>query len=131
MISARFDDAETLWYITTEAGNRYVAQFLITGVNCLSSANVPNIPGLEDFNGDWYHTGSWPHEAVDFVGKRIGQIGTGSTGIQCAPVIAETAAHLTVFQRTANYSIPARNTRWARTLNDIPRTIATKSTTSC
>lgn len=109
VVSARFDDAQTLWHVTTEAGKQYEAQFLITGVGCLSSANVPDIPGLDDFKGDWYHTGSWPHEGVDFTGKRVGQIGTGSTGIQSAPVIAETAKHLTVFQRTANYSIPARN----------------------
>src|SRR4029077_19314990 len=71
--------------------------------------NVPDIPGLKDFRGKWYHTGQWPHEGVDFSGKRVGMIGTGSTGIQAAPIIAETAAHLTVFQRTANYSVPARN----------------------
>jgi cation diffusion facilitator CzcD-associated flavoprotein CzcO len=82
---------------------------LITAVGCLSTANVPNFPGLKDFKGDWYHTGQWPHEGVDFTGKRVGMIGTGSTGIQAAPVIAAAAAHLTVFQRTANYSVPARN----------------------
>ncbi|WP_193181024.1 flavin-containing monooxygenase [Nisaea sediminum] len=109
VISARFDDAATLWHVETESGKRYAAPFLITGVGCLSSANLPDIPGLKDFKGDWYHTGEWPHEGVDFRGKRVGQIGTGSTGIQAAPVIAETAEHLTVFQRTANYSIPARN----------------------
>ena len=70
---------------------------------------MPNFPGLKDFKGDWYHTGQWPHEGVDFTGKRVGMIGTGSTGIQAAPVIAASAAHLTVFQRTANYSVPARN----------------------
>ena len=70
---------------------------------------MPNIPGLETFKGTWYHTGQWPHEGVNFTGKRVGMIGTGSTGIQAAPVIASTAAHLTVFQRTANYCVPARN----------------------
>jgi cation diffusion facilitator CzcD-associated flavoprotein CzcO len=75
----------------------------------LSTANVPDIPGRDSFEGRWYHTGQWPHEGVDFTGKRVGLVGTGSTGIQAAPVIAETAAHLTVFQRTANYSIPAHN----------------------
>jgi cation diffusion facilitator CzcD-associated flavoprotein CzcO len=109
VVSARFDDGATLWHVETEHGKRYAAPFLITGVGCLSSANLPDIPGLKDFKGDWYHTGEWPHEGVDFRGKRVGQIGTGSTGIQAAPVIAETAKHLTVFQRTANYSIPARN----------------------
>ena len=64
------------------------AQFLISAVGCLSAANVPAIPGLERFEGDWYHTGAWPHEGVDFTGKRVGLIGTGSTGIQATPVIA-------------------------------------------
>jgi cation diffusion facilitator CzcD-associated flavoprotein CzcO len=106
---ARFDAARNRWLIDTASGERFEARFLITAVGCLSTANVPKIPGLETFKGEWYHTGAWPHEGVDFAGKRVGQIGTGSTGIQAAPVIAEQAAHLTVFQRTANYSIPARN----------------------
>lgn len=106
---ARFDDAANLWSVTTQGGETFVAPFLITAVGCLSTANVPGIPGLESFASEWYHTGAWPHEGVEFAGKRVGQIGTGSTGIQAAPVIAEQAEHLTVFQRTANYSIPARN----------------------
>jgi cation diffusion facilitator CzcD-associated flavoprotein CzcO len=107
--SAHYDETANLWRVSTEAGETFTAQFLITAVGCLSTANVPDIPGLDTFKGRWYHTGQWPHEGVDFRGKRVGQIGTGSTGIQSAPVIAETAAHLTVFQRTANYSVPARN----------------------
>jgi cation diffusion facilitator CzcD-associated flavoprotein CzcO len=106
---ARYDDAANRWHVTTDTGERYEARFLITAVGCLSSANIPNIPGLDSFRGAWYHTGQWPHDGVDFTGKRVGMIGTGSTGIQAAPVIAQTASHLTVFQRTANYSIPARN----------------------
>jgi cation diffusion facilitator CzcD-associated flavoprotein CzcO len=97
------------WQVRTEGGETYVVKFLITAVGCLSTANVPDFPGLDDFAGDWYHTGQWPHEGVDFTGKRVGMIGTGSTGIQAAPVIAASAKHLTVFQRTANYSVPARN----------------------
>lgn len=107
--AAHYDGDANLWRVSTEAGEQYRAKFLITAVGCLSAANVPDIPGLDSFTGRWYHTGQWPHEGVDFSGKRVGQIGTGSTGIQAAPVIAETAAHLTVFQRTANYSVPARN----------------------
>ena len=107
--SAHYDEKANLWRVTTDAGEVLTAQFLITAVGCLSSANIPDIAGLDSFAGRWYHTGQWPHEGVDFRGKRVGQIGTGSTGIQAAPVIAETAAHLTVFQRTANYSVPARN----------------------
>ncbi|MBV9859645.1 MAG: NAD(P)/FAD-dependent oxidoreductase [Alphaproteobacteria bacterium] len=119
--AAHYDAAANLWRVTSESGERFTARFLITAVGCLSSANIPNIPGLDRFAGAWYHTGQWPHEGVDFGGKRVGMIGTGSTGIQAAPVIAQRAAHLTVFQRTANYSIPARNApltdafkRWAK-----------------
>jgi len=107
--SAHYDEKANLWRVSTDAGEVLTAQFLITAVGCLSSANIPDIAGHDSFAGHWYHTGQWPHEGVDFRGKRVGQIGTGSTGIQAAPVIAETAAHLTVFQRTANYSVPARN----------------------
>ena len=121
VIAARYDEAVNCWHVETETGEVFTAKYLITGVGCLSSANVPDIPGRDSFKGDWYHTGQWPHQGVDFTGKRVGQIGTGSTGIQAVPVIAETAAHLTVFQRTANYSIPAQNgplssefKRWAK-----------------
>jgi cation diffusion facilitator CzcD-associated flavoprotein CzcO len=107
--AAHYDEPANLWRVITDSGEEFTAQFLITAVGCLSSANIPNIPGLDTFEGRWYHTGQWPHEGVDFKRKRVGMIGTGSTGIQAAPVIAETAAHLTVFQRTANYSVPARN----------------------
>jgi cation diffusion facilitator CzcD-associated flavoprotein CzcO len=106
---AVFDDGTGGWVLHTDCGERYAARFLVTAVGCLSSANVPRIPGLETFGGRWFHTGRWPHEGVDFTGLRVGVVGTGSTGIQAIPVIAEQAAHLTVFQRTANYSIPARN----------------------
>lgn len=108
----RYDEATNTWEVAVEGGEHYRARWLITAVGCLSSANVPDIPGLDSFAGQWVHTGNWPHEGVDFAGKRVGQIGTGSTGIQAAPVIAETADHLTVFQRTANYSVPARNGPW-------------------
>jgi cation diffusion facilitator CzcD-associated flavoprotein CzcO len=105
--AAHYD--ENRWHVLTEAGERYSVRYLITAVGCLSAANVPRIPGLDSFAGRCYHTGQWPPEGVDFRGKRVGQIGTGSTGIQAAPVIAATAGHLTVFQRRAQYSVPARN----------------------
>ena len=107
--ACRYDAAANLWAVETATGERLTATWLITAVGCLSTANVPKIPGLESFQGRWYHTGQWPHEGVDFTGARVGQIGTGSTGIQAVPVIAAEAKHLTVFQRTANYSVPARN----------------------
>jgi cation diffusion facilitator CzcD-associated flavoprotein CzcO len=109
VVAAHFDEGANRWDVATESGERYRARYLVTAVGCLSAANVPQIPGLECFAGRWYHTGQWPQEGVDFRGKRVGQVGTGSTGIQAAPVIAQSAAHLTVFQRTAQYSVPARN----------------------
>jgi cation diffusion facilitator CzcD-associated flavoprotein CzcO len=107
--SAHYDEANNQWVVQTEDGQTRRAQYLITAVGCLSSANVPNIQGRDSFAGQWFHTGSWPHEGVDFKGKRVGVVGTGSTGIQTIPVIAGQAEHLTVFQRTANYSLPANN----------------------
>jgi cation diffusion facilitator CzcD-associated flavoprotein CzcO len=109
VVSAEYDEPANLWRVRTEGGEVVSARYLITAVGCLSTANVPAIEGLESFGGRWYHTGAWPQEGVDFGGKRVGLVGTGSTGIQAAPVIAEAAAHLTVFQRTANYSVPAHN----------------------
>ena len=109
VIAAHWDAPANLWRVETEAGQSYAARYLITAVGCLSTANVPKFPGLESYEGRWVHTGEWPHEGVDFTGLRVGQIGTGSTGIQSIPVIAAQAASLTVFQRTANYSTPARN----------------------
>ena len=103
---------QNVWHVETEKNKSFYAKWLITGVGCLSSTNVPNIKGLSSFEGNWYHTGQWPRGGVNFKGQRIGQIGTGSTGIQAAPVIAKECKHLTVFQRTANYSIPARNDSW-------------------
>ena len=106
---ATFREDTGSWEVRTDDGAVTTARFLISAVGCLSAANVPPIPGLERFEGSWYHTGAWPHEGVDFSGKRVALIGTGSTGIQATPVIAAEADHLTVFQRTPNYSIPARN----------------------
>ena len=109
VVGAQFDEASARWIITTEHGERVAARFCIMAVGCLSTAQVPAIPGLETFQGRWYHTGRWPHENVDFSGQRVGVIGTGSSGIQSIPVIARQAAHLHVFQRTPNFAFPARN----------------------
>ena len=106
---ATFDEQNTLWRIETNAGDPVTARFCILATDCLSTMKTPDFPGLEQFEGEWFHTSNWPHDAVDFQGKRVGIIGTGSTGIQAIPVIAQTAAHLKVFQRTAQFSTPARN----------------------
>ena len=109
LLSAHYDEQANLWELCTDDGERYRTRFLISAVGNLSSANIPAIPGLDRFKGPWYHTGQWPHEGVDFTGLSVGVVGTGSTGIQAIPVIAAQAKSLTVFQRTANYSIPAHN----------------------
>ncbi len=109
VVAASYDESTNRWDVETDDGKHTSCRFFITAVGCLSSAQVPQIKGLETFAGRWHHTGQWPHEGVDFAGRRVGIIGTGSSGIQAIPVIAAQAAHLTVFQRTPNFSVPARN----------------------
>jgi cyclohexanone monooxygenase len=106
---AHFDDAAGLWRVTTDQGDDVTARFVVMATGCLSSANTPDFPGLGSFQGRTFHTGRWPKDPVDFTGRRVGVIGTGSSAIQSIPIIAAQAAHLTVFQRTANYSVPAHN----------------------
>ncbi len=107
--SAAFDKETNLWTLETDQGDVATAPYCIMATGSLSTPYKPPYPGIDDFAGDWYHTGTWPHEEVSFAGKRVGIIGTGSTGIQAIPVVAEEANHLTVFQRTAQYTTPARN----------------------
>ena len=106
---AEFNESTNRWSIALSGGQTVTAKFVVLATGCLSNARMPGIKGLDTFKGKVYHTGHWPHETVDFTGQRVGVIGTGSSGIQSVPVIAEQASHLTVFQRTANFSIPARN----------------------
>jgi cation diffusion facilitator CzcD-associated flavoprotein CzcO len=112
--SAIFDEVDGHWEIMTDHGDRVRAQFLITAVGCLSATNLPEFPGADSFEGDWYHSGSWPHEKVEFAGKRVGVIGTGASGVQIVPEVAKEAAHVFVFQRTPNYDMPGGN----RSLSD-------------
>ncbi|MFB4280540.1 flavin-containing monooxygenase [Nonomuraea sp. MTCD27] len=106
---AAYDETEHVWRVETDRGDRVAARHLVTAVGCLSAARVPDFPGAASFRGPSHHTGRWPHEGVDLTGLRVAVIGTGSSGIQSIPVIAEQAAHVTVFQRTPNYSVPAWN----------------------
>ncbi|MFG2072410.1 flavin-containing monooxygenase [Nonomuraea maritima] len=106
---AAYDEADHLWRVETDGGERVAARWLITAVGCLSAARVPDFPGASTFGGASLHTGRWPHEGVDFSGLRVAVIGTGSSGIQSIPVIADQAEHVTVFQRTPNFSVPAHN----------------------
>jgi len=106
---AVWDEDRTCWAVTTDQGETVSGRFFIMATGCLSQPKDIDIPGVENFTGEIYRTHSWPHEGVDFTGKTVGIIGTGSSGIQSIPLIAEQADHTTVFQRTANYSIPAGN----------------------
>src|SRR5665213_2847230 len=106
---AAFDERANTWSVTTSDGKTVTAKFVVLATGCLSNARMPDIKGLASFKGKVYHTGHWPHETVDFTGLRVGVIGTGSSAIQSVPMIAAQANQLTVFQRTPNFSIPARN----------------------
>ncbi len=120
--AARFDETTSTWQVATHADGTgsedgggpegaasLEARFVVMATGCLSSTNKPDFEGMDDFAGEIYHTGEWPHEGVDFSGKRVGVIGTGSSGIQAIPLIAAECDELTVFQRTPNYSLPAHN----------------------
>ena len=109
VISSVWDDARARWTVGTDRGHSYSAKFLIAATGCLSASRLPDYEGIDGFKGNWYHTGQWPHEGVDFSGKRVAVIGTGSSGIQSIPLIAEQASQLFVFQRTPNFSLPANN----------------------
>lgn len=103
------DESTLHWEVRTDTGTVVSARFVVLAVGPLSNANTPDIAGLDTFAGPVLHTSHWPHEGVDFTGQRVGVIGTGSSGIQAIPCIAEQAERLHVFQRTANYSVPAGN----------------------
>jgi cyclohexanone monooxygenase len=112
--AATFNETSKCWRIETDRGDDVTAKFFITAVGCLSATNHPAFRGREDFRGPIYHTGEWPREGVDFTALRVGVIGTGSSAIQSIPIIARQASALTVFQRTATYSVPAWNEKLTR-----------------
>jgi cation diffusion facilitator CzcD-associated flavoprotein CzcO len=107
--SLTYDEDTDQWVAVTNHGDQVVAGFVIMATGQLSKTQLPEIEGLEDFGGELYHTGQWPHEGVDTADKRVGVIGTGSSGVQVIPQLAKGAGHLYVFQRTAHYAIPANN----------------------
>jgi cyclohexanone monooxygenase len=107
--AARFDEAARRWTLRTDDGATWTGRHVVMATGCLSSSRLPDIAGRDSFKGRTFHTGQWPHEKVDFTGRVVGVIGTGSSAIQAIPVIAEAAKHLYVFQRTPNFSIPSRN----------------------
>ena len=107
--SAHYDEEKKMWRVTLDSGNELTCRYFILATGCLSTARIPDFPGRDSFVGDAYHTSDWPKEGVDLSGKRVAVIGTGSSGIQVIPELAKQAKQLTVFQRTPNFSIPARN----------------------
>jgi len=109
ILAAEFDGTAERWALRPDRGDRVSARFCIMATGNLSTPRVPDFPGLQSFKGKWYHSGMWPAGGVDFSGQRVGVIGTGSSGIQMIPLIARQAGHLYVFQRTANFSLPAQN----------------------
>ena len=134
--SAVFDADRTTWTVHTDTGETVFSRFCIMATGSLSASRVPDIPGIESFEGRTFHTGQWPHEGVDFTGRRVGVIGTGSSAVQAIPKIAEQAANVTVFQRTPNFTVPARNgpldsetaSAWQRDFPNLRRTAkATRS----
>ena len=110
--SAVYNETTQRWTVTTDGGQTVEAQFLLMGSGGLSAPVVPPFRGYESFKGQCIHTAYWPKEGVDFKGKRVGVIGTGATGIQVIQTIADQVGHLTVFQRTPNYTIPMRNPKY-------------------
>ena len=115
--AARFDDASGSWRVTTDKGRTITAKYLVTGLGLLSATNKPAFKGLDRFKGGQYHTGAWPADGVDLKGKRVGIIGTGSSGVQAIVALAPEVAHLTVFQRSAQYVVPIAN--WPEDENQI------------
>jgi cation diffusion facilitator CzcD-associated flavoprotein CzcO len=106
--STVFDEKTNRWTVRTEQGDEYTARYVIAATGCLTAGNMPKIKGIESFKGKMYHTSRWPHGGVDFTAKRVAVIGTGATGVQAIPMIALQAKHLTVFQRTPAYCVPAQ-----------------------
>jgi len=109
VVSAHFDDASARWTVRTDRGDTFEATYLAMATGPLSTAMLPDIAGIDSFAGPVLHTGRWPHEPVDFAGRRVGVVGTGSSGVQLIPELARQAHELVVFQRTAVYTVPARN----------------------
>jgi len=119
---AVFDENANVWSVTSSDGKIVTAQFVVLATGCLSNARTPDFKGLAGFKGSVYHTGHWPHEPVDFTAQRVAVIGTGSSAIQSIPLIAEQASQLFVFQRTANFSVPARNAELTKEEREFFRT---------
>ncbi|UFS58760.1 flavin-containing monooxygenase [Subtercola endophyticus] len=109
LTGATWNDETSRWTSVTDSGEEIESRYLILATGALSESRVPAIPGLDGFEGRWFHTGRWPHEEIDFTGRRVALIGTGSTGVQTLPVVAEQAAEVLVIQRMPKFVLPAVN----------------------
>lgn len=112
--SAAYDEERRRWTVRTDRGDEVTCRYVVSAVGCLSAARIPEFPGLATYSGRTFHTGRWPREEVDFTGRDVAVIGTGSSGVQVIPEIAARARRLTVYQRTPSYVLPARNRPWPR-----------------
>ncbi len=121
--SASFDETTARWLVRTDRGDDLTASFLVMATGCLSVPRIPDLPGLDEFAGEAHHTARWPHEGVDVSGRRVGVFGTGSSAIQAIPTLAESAAQVVVFQRTAAFSVPG----WNRPLDPAELALLKKS----
>jgi cyclohexanone monooxygenase len=109
VLSAKFNEEHNLWMLKTSTGESVQARYCVMASGNLSTYRVPEFPGIDKFEGEWFHSSRWPTAGVDMSGKRVGVIGTGSTGIQIIPVVAKNAGKLYVFQRSPNFCVPAQN----------------------
>jgi cyclohexanone monooxygenase len=107
--AATYDEMTNLWTVSTESGDSYTCTYFVSATGLLTVPYLPGFPGIESFQGEWHFTGRWPHEGVDFAGKKVAVIGAGATAVQIIPIVASLASELNVFQRTPNYVMPARN----------------------
>ena len=110
--NALYDDVAQVWTLTSEAGDSFRARYIVMATGCLSIPNKPKIKGIENFEGQLVHSVQWPNEKLDLSDKNVAVIGTGSTGVQMIPLLAQEARHLTVVQRTPAFCVPARNQPW-------------------
>jgi len=109
VVAAHFDEAAALWRVHSDDGRSWSARFIVMAIGPLSTPNTPGFDGLASFEGPVLHSAAWPHEPVDFIGRDVAVVGTGSSAVQMIPIIAQQARTLTVFQRTAAYAVPAHN----------------------
>lgn len=116
--AVEYQDDEGLWQVTAESGETHRAKYVVMATGCLSVPNKPELPGADNFEGRVLHTGLWPKEEVDLSGLRVGIIGTGSSGVQAIPELARQSGHLTVFQRTPVYTVPANRNRMRPAVQD-------------